>query len=280
MALIFLLCHFDLTLEKMYMIACEHLFTLSKNLLLFLLPLLGWQSIAAQQANQGYAVYQFLSANNHETIDFWFSSDAYVYNVRIKDFREGNDYKNRIITLSKQDSLAFEKVIDNINKKNQALPPKYVFGNLHTNFTLQNELNGDLQPVCVIDTLHFVKWEVLPDTLTINGLLCRKANGYFAGMQYIAWFVPSIPVAVAPMQLRGLPGLLVKLNNLNTHIQLMMTYLEWPAKKWVNATPCNAATATGRTVFNEQARIIQEQHRKNIRSSKTISDLLNSIHNQ
>lgn len=259
------------------MIVCKHVFRLSKNMLLFLLPLLGWHPIAAQQANQGYAVYQFLSTNDHETIDFWFTTDMYVYNVRLKDFREGNDYKNRIITLSKHDSINFEKVIDTINKKNQALPPRYIFGNLRTNFTLQNELNSDLQPVCVIDTLHFVSWEVLSDTLTINGLLCQKAKGNFAGMQYDAWFAPSIPVSVAPLQLRGLPGLLVKLNNLTTHTQVVMTYLEWPAKKWVKATPCNAATAIGRTAFNEQVRMMQsmiiEQQRKNIRNAKTINEL-------
>ncbi|NIM35855.1 MAG: GLPGLI family protein [Hydrotalea flava] len=231
-------------------------------------------------SKKGYAVYHLFNNYNNETIDFWFSADTYIYNVRRKDFRASNDYKSRIITLSKQDSLNFEKVIDTINKKNQALPPRYIYGNLRTNFTLQNELNANLQPVCVIDTLHFITWQVLPDTLTINGLLCRKAKGNFAGMEYDAWFAPSIPVAVAPLQLRGLPGLLVKLNNLTTHTQVVMTYFEWPAKQWVKATPCNAATAIGRTAFNEQNKMRQAQHMKNIKSAKTMSDLLNSIHNK
>ncbi|WP_167517050.1 GLPGLI family protein [Hydrotalea flava] len=255
----------------------KHFFTVIRSLLLLMLPLLSFQFVATQPTKNGYAVYQFLNGNNYETIDFWFSADTYIYNVRRKDFRASNDYKSRIITLSKQDSLNFEKVIDTINKKNQALPPRYIYGNLRTNFTLQNELDADLHPVCVIDTLHFISWEVLSDTLTINGLLCQKAKGTFAGMQYDAWFAPSIPVSVAPLQLRGLPGLLVKLNNLNTHTQVIMTYLEWPAKQWVKATPCNAASAIGRTAFNEQARILEAKHRKNISSSKTMIELLNVI---
>ena len=244
-----------------------------KKLFLVAITLIIMFPVMAQQNSNGYAVYQYANAQEQETIDFWFTADTYIYNVRRKDFRESNDYKNRIKTLSKQDSLNFEKVIDTINKKNQALPPRYIFGNLHTNFTLQNELNANLQPVCVIDTLHFMNWQVLPDTLTINGLLCRKAKGNFAGMEYDAWFAPSIPVAVAPLQLRGLPGLLVKLNNLTTNAQVVMTYLEWPAKNWVDAKPCNENNALTRHAFLEQQTKIEAQRNMRIRSAKTINEL-------
>lgn len=91
-------------------------------------------------------------------------------------------------------------------------------------------------------------------------------------MQYIAWFAPSIPVAVAPMQLRGLPGLLVKLDNLNTHTQVIMTYLEWPAKNRVNATPCDISNAIGRADFKAKERISKEQRDKQIRNAKTLPD--------
>lgn len=244
-----------------------------KRLFLVAITLIIMFPVIAQQNSNGYAVYQYANAQDQETIDFWFTADTYIYNVRQKDFRESNDYKNRIKTLSKQDSLNFEKVIDTINKKNQALPPRYIFGNLHTNFTLQNELNANLQPVCVVDTLTFVQWKVLADTLTINGLLCRKATGLYMGMQYEAWFAPSIPVAVAPLQLRGLPGLLVKLNNLTTNAQVVMTYLEWPAKNWVDAKPCNENNALTRHAFLEQQTKIEAQRNIRIRSAKTINEL-------
>lgn len=244
-----------------------------KRLFLVAMTLIIMLPVIAQQNSNGYAVYQYANAQQQETIDFWFTADTYIYNVRRKDFRESNDYKNRIKTLSKQDSLNFEKVIDTINKKNQALPSRYIFGNLHTNFILQNELNANLQPVCVVDTLTFVQWKVLADTLTINGLLCRKATGLYMGMQYEAWFAPSIPVAVAPLQLRGLPGLLVKLNNLTTHTQVVMTYLEWPAKNWVDAKPCNENNALTRHAFLEQQTKIEAQRNMRIRSAKTIDEL-------
>ena len=115
-----------------------------KRLFLVAMTLIIMLPVIAQQNSNGYAVYQYANAQQQETIDFWFTADTYIYNVRRKDFRESNDYKNRIKTLSKQDSLNFEKVIDTINKKNQALPPRYIFGNLHTNFILQNELNANL----------------------------------------------------------------------------------------------------------------------------------------
>ncbi len=246
-----------------------------------LLSAISFQSLTAQPTgNQGYAVYNLLNGYNNETIDFWFTDNIYIYKFRIQDFRESSDYKNMIKTMSKKDSLAFENVVNNINKKNKELPTKYIFGALNKNFTMQKELRKNLTELCVIDTLQFIKWEVLPDTLTINGLLCRKANGYFGSMKYIAWFAPSIPVSVAPMQLRGLPGLLVKLNNLNTHAQVMMTYLEWPSRIMINATSCSIATAIGRAEFIAQEKVAKEQKDKQIRNAKTVSDLLNSIEHE
>jgi len=55
------------------------------------------------------------------------------------------------------------------------------------------------------------RWEIKPDTLTIQGYRCNKATGYFGGRKYIAWFTHEIPISDGPYVFYGLPGLIVKI---------------------------------------------------------------------
>ncbi len=61
----------------------------------------------------------------------------------------------------------------------------------------------------VADPWPVISWSILPDTLSILGLKCQKATGFFKGRTYEVWFCPSIPFQVGPWKLNGLPGLIV-----------------------------------------------------------------------
>lgn len=54
-----------------------------------------------------------------------------------------------------------------------------------------------------------ISWDLRPDTMTIAGYLCQKAEGKYAGRKWIAWFTEEIPSPVGPWKLRGLPGLII-----------------------------------------------------------------------
>lgn len=58
-------------------------------------------------------------------------------------------------------------------------------------------------------------WEILPDTLTICGYLCQKANCHFRGRDYVAWFSSKIPLRNGPWKFGGLPGLILKVTDKN-----------------------------------------------------------------
>ncbi|SCC28248.1 GLPGLI family protein [Chitinophaga costaii] len=55
-------------------------------------------------------------------------------------------------------------------------------------------------------------WELMADTLTINGLHCQKAllAGY-GHRNWTAWFCNDIPISDGPYKFCGLPGLIVKI---------------------------------------------------------------------
>lgn len=52
-------------------------------------------------------------------------------------------------------------------------------------------------------------WQIKEDTLTINGMLCQRADLFFGGRQWVSWFAPEIPISDGPYKFCGLPGLIV-----------------------------------------------------------------------
>jgi GLPGLI family protein len=56
-------------------------------------------------------------------------------------------------------------------------------------------------------------WNLLPDTMNINGLICNKATTHFRGRDFIAWYTLSYPYPVGPWKFNGLPGLIIKIED-------------------------------------------------------------------
>lgn len=73
-------------------------------------------------------------------------------------------------------------------------------------------------------TARFV-WTIRPDTMTICGYACRKAEATFRGRQWTAWYAPGIPLSIGPWKLNGLPGLIVRADDADGthHMELVAT---------------------------------------------------------
>jgi GLPGLI family protein len=56
-------------------------------------------------------------------------------------------------------------------------------------------------------------WKILPDTLSIGGFVCQRAESTFGNRKWIAWFAPAIPVSEGPYKFHGLPGLIFNIND-------------------------------------------------------------------
>ena len=70
------------------------------------------------------------------------------------------------------------------------------------------------------------EWELLPDTLTILGYLCKKATCTFHCREYTAWYAPEIPISEGPWKLTGLPGLILKAYDKKRQIQFDAVAIE------------------------------------------------------
>ena len=59
------------------------------------------------------------------------------------------------------------------------------------------------------DELSAFIWKILPDTLTVCGHLCQKAETNYGGRLWDVWFCPGIPITSGPWKFNGLPGLIL-----------------------------------------------------------------------
>lgn len=59
-----------------------------------------------------------------------------------------------------------------------------------------------------------INWTVLPDREVINTYNVQKATSEFVGRKWIAWFAVDLPIQDGPYKFRGLPGIILKIEDL------------------------------------------------------------------
>lgn len=246
---------------------------------LFIFFLLCFFHSASQSLDlNGAAIYEIRDIGMPKSVlDFWFNQNQYVYSLRQKSFRETQSYKFFLEKVqNKKDSIDFERLVDSLNVKNSNLPLKYVYGNISNNVTLQRELDNTGQPVCVIDTLFFIKWTLQNERKLLSGYSCQKATGTFSGTEYEAWFTDKIPLSVAPFQLRGLPGLIIQMQNKSTNRIISLVSVNWPTNS-KSFNFCDYKNAISRVTYLKKYKLNQPNNLEKIKGSKTITDLLENI---
>ena len=60
-----------------------------------------------------------------------------------------------------------------------------------------------------------IDWKILPETVKIGEYEAQKAETTFAGRKWYAWFTQDIPFQDGPYKFKGLPGLIVKVEDAN-----------------------------------------------------------------
>jgi GLPGLI family protein len=107
-----------------------------------------------------------------------------------------------------------------------------------------------------ISTYHFVyeeelrsqNWKILNDTTNILGYRCQKAICNFRGRSYEAWFTPDIPLKEGPWKFGGLPGLIIKLQDIQNHYCFELKSFK-KVNEVMQIDPYKAATVIERRQF-------------------------------
>ncbi len=72
------------------------------------------------------------------------------------------------------------------------------------------------------DTLHPMRWSLSDEIKTIDSFECRKADTWFRGRFYTAWYTVDIPIPNGPWKMGGLPGLIIELRELSGDMHFML----------------------------------------------------------
>jgi len=83
--------------------------------------------------------------------------------------------------------------------------------------TFTNELAGRRTMYTYEEERLSPNWEIQPNKKDILGYSCQSAICYYRGRNYIAWFTTELPLPFGPWKFGGLPGLILKISDINEH---------------------------------------------------------------
>lgn len=75
------------------------------------------------------------------------------------------------------------------------------------------------EPLYVEDNITF-DWELIDETKLIGSFLCKKAKTFYRGRIYSAWYALQIPNNYGPWKFRGLPGLILEVEEENSKFRI------------------------------------------------------------
>lgn len=112
------------------------------------------------------------------------------------------------------DNVFLEK--DSINKANN---DKNTNWTKHTPVTRKKNSNENLNfsaidfQIYSYPTEDLIKWNLSNETKQLAGFTVQKATTNFGGRKWTAWFTKEIPFSEGPYKFRGLPGLIVSIED-------------------------------------------------------------------
>lgn len=198
-----------------------------KSILLFLLITFSSLSFS-QPAAIGYVVYELGTEPRIQTIEFWFGENEYNYRFQkeVPDF--GSFVLKSATSNPLEDSLKKQKLLKMLEERIKKEPVQQWYGRLGTNEINYSTFDNTFKCYCISDSIAPIAWTLQSDTTTINGIKCQRALGKRGAISYRAWFAPGIPTSAAPMDYRGLPGLIISVSSETTGFQMNLKELEFP----------------------------------------------------
>lgn len=100
-------------------------------------------------------------------------------------------------------------------------------------------------------------WKILPETIKIGTYETQKAETVFAGRKWYAWFTQEIPFHDGPYKFKGLPGLIIKVEDSrgDYSFDLMQTTKTEQLPNLENRTP---PIKVKRKEFEKQEKLFRE----------------------
>lgn len=110
------------------------------------------------------------------------------------------------------------------------------------NMVYQNKKNKTLfvrekmtnEYIVTEEKMPVIKWKITNEVKKINQYTCTKATAYFRGRDYIAWFTTDLPIVEGPWKFKGLPGLVLDIEDSKFQVKIYAVKIEFPTMEDVS----------------------------------------------
>ena len=145
--------------------------------------------------------------------------------------------ENYLLTFNNNNSLCEEINIKKESGKNkkehkkEGLQQDYIAGRNNVTskyfYNNRNEFyvrDNFLDEILIVKEVPLIeKWKLHSETKKMSHFLCKKATIYFRGRNYVAWYTSETPVPFGPWKLRGLPGIILELYDVDEVFHITAT---------------------------------------------------------
>ncbi len=196
---------------------------------------------------------EYIIKNNAES-ETYFNSTSYAFVQNMKIDIDGltergmKSMPNQMAGDSFEVARLREKIKKQIESQISSASASKTFIDFNNNVVHKPKIIAN-NSYCVIDTLPKIIWQLKEDTMTIEGLLCQKARGFFIEKFYTVWFAASVPFAAGPLNMHGLPGVIVLATSEDDKTRYKMKSLNYPLQTPVKITGCNGGKQISPTEF-------------------------------
>jgi GLPGLI family protein len=132
------------------------------------------------------------------------------------------DIDNSNKTIYNTSNSGYSTVKANLSKT------KFVFKDFYEKRLILAD-NIGINYILISDTLSNFKWKITNEHQKILKYKCTKATTTFRGRDYIAWFTDDIPLQNGPWKFCGLPGLILKVNDMENKFAYEITNINLKA---------------------------------------------------
>jgi GLPGLI family protein len=118
--------------------------------------------------------------------------------------------------------------------------------------------------VIVREKRPMVNWKVTNEKKMIKNLNCQKASAMFRGRTYTAWFTTELPIAEGPWKFKGLPGLILSIEDDKKQVKIYAETIEYPLQEQIPSFVAKGREITQAayiTIRNEETKKLLQQLR-------------------
>lgn len=178
-------------------------------LILFLCGLICLKSVNSFAQQRGTLVYSFTQLDSVSKL----TPHTQLYKLYF------NNNKSIQLPIPSNQKIVPEKVAvsDHVIQERIVIYAKYKTPFLLKDYEKDKIFKTDVvgfKQYYLTDTLQKMEWLITSDHRKIANYNCTKALTTFRGRKYEAWYTDDIPINIGPWKFDGLPGVIVKVNDL------------------------------------------------------------------